>query len=236
MSTASHLSNLMSETMTPPLDSNLVATYLAEHPEFFHEHSALLAQVQLSSPLTGRAISLQERQMEVMRGKYKALELRLSEFIRTAHDNDALNTKFQEWTSSLLLARNDVDLPHILIDGLRSHFNVPHATLRLWRVAPDYSHTWFVNDVSEDGRIFANSLSTPYCGINNDFEAVGWLEEEHNVQSVAILPLRFKPAREAFGLLVLGSPDPERFTANMALDFLIRIGETSSSAMACLLD
>jgi uncharacterized protein YigA (DUF484 family) len=226
----------MPETMNPPLDSNLVAHYLVDHPEFFQEHGALLAQVQLASPVSGRAISLQERQMEVMRSKYKALELRLAEFIRTAIDNDNLNNKFQEWTCSLLLARNDVDLPHILIDGLRSHFGVPHATLRLWRVAPEYSHTWFVNGVSEDARIFANSLSTPYCGVNNDFEAIGWLEEEHDVKSVAILPLRFKSAREAFGLLVLGSPDPERFTSNMALDFLTRIADTSSAAVACLLD
>lgn len=221
--------------MSVPLDSTIVANYLAEHPEFFQEHGAMLAQIQLSSPVTGRAISLQERQMEVMRSKYKALELRLAEFIRTAHDNDTLNQKFNDWSKNLLLARNDVDLPHILIDGLRSIFNVPYATLRLWRVANDFSHTWFVKDVSEDVSIFANSLTTPYCGLNNDFEAVSWIEEADDVRSVAIIPLRLQ-ARETFGLLVLGSSDQDRFSANMATDFLLQIGATSSSALACLLD
>lgn len=221
--------------MSVPLDSTIVANYLAEHPEFFQEYGALLAQIQLSSPVTGRAISLQERQMEVMRSKYKALELRLAEFIRTAHDNDTLNQKFNDWSKNLLVARNDVDLPHILIDGLRSIFNVPYATLRLWRVAEDYSHTWFVKDVSEDVSIFANSLTTPYCGLNDDFEAVSWIEEADDVRSVAIIPLRLQ-ARETFGLLVLGSTDQDRFSANMATDFLLQIGATSSSALACLLD
>jgi hypothetical protein len=32
----------------------------------------------------------------------------------------------------------------------------------------------------------------------------------------------------------MGSPDPERFTAHMATDFLIHIGETASAALAAL--
>jgi uncharacterized protein YigA (DUF484 family) len=56
------------------------------------------------------------------------------------------------------------------------------------------------------------------------------------VQSIAMLPLRLAGAPEAFGLLVLGSPDPHRFTAEMATDFLSKIGETASAALTCLLD
>jgi len=50
-----------------------------------------------------------------------------------------------------------------------------------------------------------------------------------------MLPLRVGAAPEAFGLLVLGSPDPSRFSADMATDFLSRISETASAALACLL-
>lgn len=225
----------LSEPMPDSLDAPTVANWLAEHPDFFQEYGAMLAQLQLTSPVSGRAISLQERQMEVMRGKYKTLELRLAEFIRTAHDNDALNRKFNDWSKSLLLARNDVDLPHILVSGLCSYFNVPHATLRLWRVHDDYLHTWFVQNVSDDARIFAGSLSGPYCGLNNDFEAVSWLEHADEVRSIALLPLRLAGARDTFGLLVLGSPDPERYSGEMATDFLMQIADTASAALACLL-
>lgn len=225
--------------MTTDLDSDSVAHYLAHHPEFFQVHSELLAQINLTSPLNGRAVSLAERQMEVMRGKYKALELKLAELVRLAQENDATANKFHAWTRTLLLARNDVDLPHILIDGLRTVFNVPFATLRLWNVAGEYSHTWFVQDASEDAKIFANSLAAPYCGANHDFEAVRWLDDAEQVHSTAILPLRTGKVfetPEAFGLLILGSPDPARFTADMGTDFLIHIAETAGAAMACLLD
>jgi uncharacterized protein len=222
--------------MTSSLDSNTVAQYLADNPDFFQEHAALLAQVQLASPLVGRAVSLQERQIEVMREKFRTLELRLAELVRIAQDNDSLSRKFHSWTSTLLLARNDVDLPHALINGLLTIFSVPHVSLRLWRVAEEYSHTWFAQNISEDIKIFANSLSMPYCGTNRDFEVVSWLETGETVQSVAILPLRNADSPQAFGLLVMGSTDPERFTSSMATDFLVKIGETASAALTCLLD
>ncbi|HZW23389.1 DUF484 family protein [Noviherbaspirillum sp.] len=222
--------------MTYHLDSAAVADFLSDNPHFFEEHSELLGRVKLTSPVAGRAVSLQERQMEVLRDKIKSHELRLAELLRIAQDNDAITDKFHQWTRSLLLARNDVDMPHTLVNGLQTIFSLPHATLRLWGVAEDYAHTWFAAEVSEDARIFCNGLTAPYCGPNQDFEAASWFDEGASVQSIAMLPLRRPDATEAFGLLVLGSPDPQRFTADMATDYLAKIGETASAAMACLLD
>jgi uncharacterized protein YigA (DUF484 family) len=53
--------------------------------------------------------------------------------------------------------------------------------------------------------------------------------------SIAMLPLRLAPDAPTFGLLVLGSPDPTRFTKEMATDFLVKIGDTSSAALSCLI-
>ncbi len=222
--------------MNISLDSASVAAYLTEHTHFFEEHAELLSRIKLTSPLAGRTVSLQERQMEVLREKIKALELRMAELMWTAQENEAISSKFQLWSRGLLLARNDVDLPHALINGLQSFFLVPHATLRIWNVAEDFAHTWFAAPVSEDAQIFSSSLSAPFCGKNNDFEAATWLEEAPSVQSIAMLPLRVDEAPHAFGLLVLGSPDPERFTSDMATDFLAKIGATASAALTCLLD
>lgn len=221
--------------MINQLDSTAVADYLSDNPHFFEEHSDLLAKVKLTSPLAGRTVSLQERQMEVLREKIKMTELRLAELMRVGQENDVIMQKFQQWTRSLLIARNDVDLPHTLIDSLRTIFTVPYATLRIWGVADEYSHTWFSEEVSEDAKIFCNGLTAPYCGSNQEFEAASWLDDAEPIQSIAMLPLRIGAAQEAFGLLVLGSPDPQRFSADMGTDFLSRISETASAALACLL-
>ena len=222
--------------MPDHLDSTAVADFLSDNPHFFEEHSELLARVKLTSPVAGRAVSLQERQMEVLREKNKSLELRLVELLRIAQENDAITQKFLDWTRTLLLARNDVDLPYTLIDGLRTIFSVPHATVRIWGVADAYAHTWFAAEVSEDAQLFSNSLTAPYCGPNQDFEAASWFDDADSIRSIAMLPLRTANTPDAFGLLVLGAPDPQRFTADMATDFLSKIGATASAAMICLLD
>lgn len=222
-------------TMTAILDSAVVAQYLADHPHFFEEHANLLGDVKLSSPLTGRAVSLQERQMEVMRDKYKALELRLSELTRHAQENASIANRFHSWNQSLLQTRDVADLPRAVADGLKTSFHVPQATLRLFGVAPQFAEEWFAAGASEDARLFANSLLAPYCGSNNDFEAVRWLDDAGHIQSTVIIPLRQAGAKAAFGLLILGSPDAERFTSLMATDFLVHIGTTASTALAPLL-
>ncbi len=57
------------------------------------------------------------------------------------------------------------------------------------------------------------------------------------VQSLALLTLREGPndsQTPAFGLLVLGSPDPLRFDATMGTDFLSHIAEQASAALGRL--
>jgi hypothetical protein len=218
------------------MNSNDIAEFLSDNPHFFEEHAELLGKIKLTSPLLGRAISLQERQMEVVREKHRVLELRLHELMRLGLENDAITGKFQNWTRSLLLARNDVELPHVLTQGLEDIFAVPYATLRLWNVAEDFSHTWFAQSVGEDVHVFAKGLSAPFCGKNQEFEAAKWIDAEQAITSVAMLPLRLTPDSATFGLLVLGSPDPARFTKEMATDFLAKIADTSSAALNCLIN
>jgi hypothetical protein len=215
--------------MSTTPDASAVAQYLIDHPQFFEEHAALLGEVKLSSPLTGRAVSLQERQMEVMRDKYRALELRLSDLSRRAEENAGIANRFHAWTQSLLVSRGGAAMAGDLVEGLREHFGVPQVTLRLWNVKPEHADASFTRDVSDDVRIFANSLRAPYCGPNNDFEAVRWLPEAHTIRSTVMLPLG-QPG-QSFGLLVLGSPDPARFTTAMATDFLVHIAATATVAL-----
>jgi uncharacterized protein len=72
----------------------------------------------------------------------------------------------------------------------------------------------------------------PYCGINAGFEAARWFDEPASVTSLAMIPLR--QGDTAFGLLVLGSPDPTRYSADMGTDFLQRVGEVASAALSRL--
>ncbi|HAJ14135.1 MAG TPA: DUF484 domain-containing protein, partial [Comamonadaceae bacterium] len=69
----------MSQPSIPPITEDDIANYLVNTPDFFERHADLLAAVQLTSPHGHRAVSLQERQAEMLREKIRGLELRAAE-------------------------------------------------------------------------------------------------------------------------------------------------------------
>ena len=70
-----------------PITEDDIANYLANTPDFFERHAQLLASVQLTSPHGNRAVSLQERQAEMLREKIKALEHRVMDMVRHGNEN-----------------------------------------------------------------------------------------------------------------------------------------------------
>jgi uncharacterized protein len=211
-----------------------IAEYLVNNPEFFERHAELLASITLRSPHGGRAVSLQERQMEMLREKAKGLEGRIVEMIRHGQENVALFDKLHRWTRALMLARDTGRLPGVLLAELMHQFLIPQAALRLWGVADAYAALPAALPVGADARSFAASLNSPYCGVNSGFEAVQWVADPAAVASMALLPLRAARAGSdaVFGLLVLASPDPTRYTAEMGTEFLERIAEIAGAALS----
>ncbi len=224
----------MNPNQIPPITEDDIANYLANTPDFFERHASLLAAVQLTSPHGQRAVSLQERQAEMLREKIRTLELKAAEMIRNGHENTAIADKLQRWTRELLLTREARELPAVATRAIAEHFLVPQVAIKVWDVAPEFAGEPFAQGASEDVRAFASSLTRPYCGANPGLEAAQWLADPASAASLALIPLRAGMAPQAFGLLVLASGDHQRFASDMGTDFLERIGELSSAALSRL--
>jgi len=212
-----------------------IANYLANTPGFFERNAELLAAIQLTSPHGQRAVSLQERQMEMLRDKHKGLEHRIVEMIRHGQENVAIADKLHRWTRAIMLTTNPGDLPGVLVEELKHQFLIPQAAIRVWGAADAFGMLPFTQPVTDDAKSFASSLTLPYCGVNSGFEAASWLEDSRTVASMALIPLRSGVSPDAFGLLVLASPDPTRYSADMGTEFLARIGEMASACLSRLL-
>ena len=227
----------MNNQFNNPITEDDIANYLGNTPDFFERHAELLAAVHLSSPHSNRAVSLQERQAEMLREKIKALEHRIMDMIRNGTENVMLSDKLLRVTRTLLLTPDAISMPELIASEIRDQFAVPQVGIKVWDVAPAYAHAGFAQGASDDAKLFASSLVEPFCGVNTGFEAVAWLPEAQTAASLALLPLRMGPAggaTPAFGLLVLASPDAQRFNSAMGTDFLARIAELASAALSRL--
>jgi len=227
----------MTEPLMNPITEDDIANYLAITPDFFSRHATLLATVQLSSGHGTRAVSLQERQAEMLRDKIKVMEHRTMDMIRHGNENMLISDKLHRWVLELLLRSEPGDLPDLIAREIKAEFVVSQVSIKVWDVASAYADRDFAKGVSDDAKALASSLTAPYCGINAGFEAVSWLGDPAAVSSLALIPLRAGTVHStvpAFGMLVLASPDPLRFDAGMGTDFLDRIGELSSAALSRL--
>ena len=227
----------MTITLTNPITEDDIANYLSNTPDFFERHAELLASVHFSSPHGHRAVSLQERQASLLRDKIKALEQRLMDLIRNGNDNAQLSDKLVQWARALFLVADPLALPGELAGEIQAQFAVPQVGIKVWGVAPQFSLGDFAQGVSDDAKLFTSSLTEPFCGVNTGFEAISWLPEPLAAASLALLPLRPGPVGStapAFGLLVLASPDAQRFNSAMGTDFLARIAELASAALSRL--
>jgi len=216
------------------LQSQDVVHYLARHVDFFEEHPQLLSQLHLPHPHDGKAISLVERQSLMLRERVKALESKVAEMMRHGQENDAIADKLVLWVRALLVETNEAALPATLITELKRIFDVPYAGMRLWETKSEVAFLDCAQAVEGDTVSFANSMRVPFCGSNVGFEAASWLEDKGAVKSLAMLPLRVGADSQTFGLLVLGSADPERFHSSMGTAFLEKIGELASASLARL--
>lgn len=217
-----------------PITEDDIAQFLLNTPEFFERHAEVLAGVQLTSPHGKRAVSLQERQAEMLRDKIKHLELRNAQMIRFGHENVHIAHAMYDWTCALLPLQAPNELPAVMIERMQTLFDVPQMALRVWNINPHWAAEPFAQAVSDEAKAFAESLTKPYCGPNRQLEVAGWLPDPDAAVSVALLPLRLTQATDespVFGLMVLASDQADRFTPDMGTDFLERMAELAAAGL-----
>jgi uncharacterized protein len=208
------------------MNSEDVAAYLKEHPEFFEQYAEMMAEINIPHPHGGRTIPISERQILTLREKSKQLEGKLREIIQFGEDNDAIGEKMHRITLALLGAKDLAAAVHVTEFNLREDFSVPHVALRVWRGAGDLP---VFQPISEATCGFAAALTHPHCCAQAAADTAGLFGESAPLlKSFAYIGLR---DGETFGLLALASEDPHRFYAEMGTMFLSRLGDIIGAAL-----
>jgi uncharacterized protein len=216
-----------------PADDDMVA-WLRANPEFFLRNPDLLADLRLPHD-SGGAVSLIERQIEVLREKNHAADTRLAELVSIARANETLAARIHQFTRRLMRAPTRRAILMQIERGFREEFDTTHTVLLLFGSSAEYAdlrcvHPVASNDPNLNG--FEHLLATgrPRCGQIRDTQRdFIFGTDSGSVGSVALVPLI---GDVPLGLLVLGSLNRERFHPGMSTDFLALLGELISDALA----
>ena len=213
-----------------------VAIFLRTNPQFFDQHPELLEKIQVPHPYGGRAISLAERQTVALREKLRLVEGKLAELVHFGEENDAISEKVHRLSVALVGAADFPALARSLYLHLREDFSVPHVAMRIWgkSVPADFTEAEGVDPAQ---RQQAEGMSAPGCGAAQGSPFLPWFgEAAEHVRSLALVPLADTAGDTAvFGVLALGSEDPQRFYPEMGVLYLRRIGELCAAGVGARL-
>jgi uncharacterized protein YigA (DUF484 family) len=204
-----------------------VARYLEDKPDYFERHTEILANLRIPHPDTGKAISLIERQLGVLRDKNLGLEQQLRELISIARENDVLGERLHRFAGAMIDAGSLDDVLDTAQDMLRQEFRLDAVSIVL-DPGPESSKGRPEFLAAKDGRFavvvkkFAGKRTV--CGAVLDADTMAYLfgPMAGDIKSSALVPLRDATHE---GLLVLGSRDAHRFHPEMGTVYLIRLGE-----------
>jgi two-component system cell cycle response regulator len=164
----------------------------------------------------------------------RELTAKLLELTAAAARNDEVRRKTQERELTLLRANSLTQLIELLQSGLRKSFRLDAVALILHDPQHEMRHLLSSEPASSGARgvqfvdsLFAMApqlamLERPWFGRFDDNDHALLLTQTRIVTSLALVPLRRGEYLD--GVLVFGSRDPQRFTPDLASDYMAHLG------------
>lgn len=214
------------------LSAEQVEDYLRKHPEFFIARDELLADITLPHE-SGKAISLLERQVTILRERGIEARQKLNNLLENARNNDQLFDTTRNLVLALLRANNVTDIVNVTQDQLSNHSNIDACEIILvahddLRVSPSVR----TEDYERLHREFADvfRLKRTHCGAL-EAESIDYLfpGSAGHVRSTALCPVINNS--EVLALLAVGNRAENYFNVNLDTLFLDFIGRVVGAVL-----
>lgn len=219
------------------LSPEQIADFLRNHPGFLDEHPEVFEFLKVGDARHG-AVSLLERQTQVLRERNAELHNRLSRLVDIARDNDRLFEKTRLLVLHLLEASSFTELTDALCDDLRREFGSDTTSLLVYHpveisgMNAGHVRQLAFTDLPEALQIMLSGRRA-ICGAMRPRELEALFAVDHEkVKSAAMVPLHH---RRSLGLLAIGSFDADHFKSSLDTLFINHIGEVVSRRLAAIL-
>ncbi len=207
--------------------------FLREHPDFLARHPELLELMELRHA-AGPAVSLIERQVEILRGRSTRLEDRLKQLVDAARDNEHRASNVHRLARSLIRAPTLGGTVTALRKCMREDFNVDEVFVGVTAAnlkRQDIEGLERLDDKGVYARAFDNffRMRLVECGPLDEARARLLFPQAKKLPtSAAVVPLE---KEKNLGMLVLASTDAERFQPRQGKLFLEMTAELVSAAL-----
>jgi len=229
--------------MTSTLDSSLednalstrqIADHLSRHPDFFNDFPELTRTLRIPHD-HGVAISLAEKQIQLLREQNRQYKQKLMELVDIGRDNDTLHYNLHRLTMALMRADSLMPAIDALFQQLQENFQVSAVALRLAGLPLDFADQRVLGYDRREPELAAFdkffSAIRPRCGFFNEAQlAYLFQDRAGHMQSTALIPLG---EQAELGLLALGSEDPHSYHPGHETHFLSNLGDLVSCALGC---
>ena len=213
--------------MTDSIDESLIAEFLQNNLNFFERYPDILTELRLPHA-SGKAVSLVEKQVAVLRERNIEMRQRLSNLIDNARENDRLFDKTKRLTLALLQCDNFDQLIECIYHNFAEDFNVEFTQFHLMSDTPILKYTGSTKSsigVREHlGKRIDNS-KTVVGGLSREEISFLFGEQSQNIGSAALAIIKIG---NHTGLLALGNSDVNYYHSSMGTLFLSYIGEVLS--------
>lgn len=238
MTTQTEMSQQTTQQEERLADELELISLLKQHGDILQRRPELLADLEVPHQAAG-AVSLIERQVSVLRNKLKISENNLVELMEIARINDRLANSRHRIAINLLGAHDLVDVISVVLDELKNELKAEFANIKLFsdksELVEKHSDLFVPTQTSELSQ-FSTMLKQkiPVCGRSSaEQNAFLFGNKAEQITSAAVIPL---VAGADLGLLGLGSREDDRFQSSMGTEFLTRMGELVSAALAVHLE
>ena len=228
--------NSAAEKIEAPSNNELsaqdVASYLKANPEFFIEQEDLLADLSLPHE-SGKAISLLERQVTILRDRGVDARQKLNNLLENARNNDQLFDTTRNLVLALLRAKDITEIADVAQDQLSNHTNIDSCEVILvdrkgLKVAES------VRAESKDilKKQFADvfRLKRTHCGaISEEQTQYLFPVQGNSINSTALCPVISNG--EVLALIAFGNQADNYFNVNLDTLFLDFIGHVVGAVL-----
>ena len=214
------------------LSADDVVSYLKSNPEFFIEQEDLLADLSLPHE-SGKAISLLERQVTILRDRGIDARQKLNNLLENARNNDQLFDTTRNLVLALLRAKDVTEIADVAQDQLSNQANIDSCEVILvdkegLKVADS------VRTESEDilKKQFADvfRLKRTHCGAITEEQTQYLFPAQGNgIKSTALCPIISNG--DILALIAFGNQSDNYFNINLDTLFLDFIGHVVGAVL-----